>query len=79
MTVVEKGPVNGVNVLRLPKAGLIVQVPIDSDPYQAYLAANARIEQERDALGEPTAEAYLALQAAVAGVNEFARTLLGGN
>ncbi len=76
---IEDGPVREIDVNHLPKAGLTVEVPFNSEPYQAYLRANARIEHEREELGAPTADAYEALRVAVAGVTEFAKTWLGGN
>jgi len=51
--------------------GFKVEIPIESAPYQGYLNAGRRMEEDRETYGEIRLESYNAYKAAVERLNEF--------
>ncbi len=60
---------------RLPLDRILVDIPIDSPEYQAFLEANRLREQAREEFGGPDPEAEKRYREAVGKVSEFARGL----
>ena len=59
----------------LPQDRILVDIPIDSPEYQAFLEANRLREQAREEFGGPDPEAEERYREAVGKVSEFARGL----
>lgn len=59
----------------LPLDRIMVDIPIDSPEYQAFLEANRLREQAREEFGGPEPKAEEAYREAVGKVSQFARVL----
>jgi hypothetical protein len=59
----------------LPLDRILVEVPIDSPEYQAFLEANRLREQSREEFGGPDPKAEEGYREAVGKLSEFARVL----
>lgn len=60
---------------RLPQNRILVEVPINSPEYQAYLEANRLREQAREEFGGPDLEAEEAHREAVQKVSQLSRKI----
>ncbi len=63
------------NLHRLPKDRILVQIPLESPAYQAFLAANEERELARERTGGPDADAERKYREAVEALSAFARKL----
>ena len=66
---------NPSSLRRLPQDRLLVDVPMDSPQYQAFLEANRAREQAREEFGGPDPKAEEAYRKAVGDLSQFAKTL----
>lgn len=58
---------------RLPESRITVEVPMDCDPYQAYLDANRALEESREKHGYITPEALDEYRASIRNLDSHAK------